>query len=265
MTGEKRENNIGENEMKKTTNKARKNILAFVPITIMAVLICVAWLALRARDDAGQPAGINHNNQVGHNAYDSIAPEDIQQVMSTGDFDWDLSDPHYFYKKYPIVALVSISSIDGGRSYSPIFGEYIYAHTYGSMSVKEVYKGDIKTGQTLRYSRLGGIITYEDYYKSMNKEQQEKHDYYMKGQKPERQYIRMKFENDIDIEVGKIYIVFMERLTSKDGKYEEYGIEGLQYGLREARGYNNKSDSAVTILNNETGKWEELNRFIPIK
>jgi len=251
--------------MRKMTKKTNKSAWAFVPVIIAAVLVCSAWLVINILDDKNKPADSSYNDKIGHNAYASIAPEDIQEMISNGDFDWDLNDPHFFYKKYPIVALVCIDSIDGGRSYSPIFEEYIYAHTYGSMSVKEVYKGGLKTGQTLRYSRLGGIITYEDYYKSMNKEQQEKHDYYMKGQKPERQYIGMKFENDIDIEVGKTYIVFMEKITSKDGKYEEYVIGGLQHGLREVGGYNNNSDSAVTILNNETGKREELSKVVPIK
>ena len=192
-----------------------------------------------------------------NNAYASIPSNDIQFIGSDGDSIWNVRDPYYGYNKLPVVALVHIDSIDGGRNYSPIFEQYVYPQTIGKMTVLEVYKGDVKPGEQLTYSRLGGIITFEEYWNGLSEAQKNKILYLNKGIKPtESKYVQEKFRGDIDVEADKNYVVFLLPQSSKDGKLLEYFIDGMQYGLREAKGYVDGSDANMTVLNNETKEWE---------
>jgi hypothetical protein len=152
-----------------------------------------------------------------------------------------------------------IDSIDSGRNFGPIFEQYVYPQTIGSMTVLEVYRGDIKAGEQLAYARLGGIITYEEYWKGLNQEQRDKILHLNGGEEPAaKKYVKETPMDDIDVEVGIQYLAFLTPQISKDGKHQEYSIGGLQYGLREA-----KSAGAQTlVLNNDTGEWEVLRSVI---
>ncbi len=187
-----------------------------------------------------------------HNAYASISSSDIQRAGSDVDFMWQP-------ESYPIVALVHIDSIEGGRTYSPVFEQYVAPHTYGKMTVREAYRGDVKPGQELSYSRLGGIVTYEDYWKSLNKQQQDKILHLNNGKQPaHKEYVKDTASDDIDIESDKDYVAFLTPQSSKDGKVTEYVIGGYQLGLREAKG----SGADITVLNNNTKQWDKLDSVI---
>lgn len=187
-----------------------------------------------------------------YNAYASISDSDIQRTGSDVDFMWKP-------ELYPIVALVHIDSIDGGRTYSPVYEQYVAPHTYGKMTVKEAYRGDVKLGQELNYARLGGTVTYEDYWKSLNKQQQDKILHLNNGKQPaHKKYVKATISDDIDIESGKDYVAFISPQSSKDGKVTEYIIGGYQLGLREVKG----SGADATVLNNSTKQWDKLDSVI---
>lgn len=182
-----------------------------------------------------------------------VSPVTTFSVAEVKRISWNANN------RYSTIALVYIDSIEGGRTYSPIFEQYGYPQTYGKMTVRNVYKGGIESGEQLNYSRLGGIVTYDEYWKSLNKQQQDKILHLNDGKQPAHEkYIHEKSVDDIDIEVGKDYLVYLIPQSSKDGKYHEYLIDGYQYGLREAKG----SGSDVTVLNNDTKKWESLDGVV---
>ena len=160
---------------------------------------------------------------------------------------------------YQAVALVHINSIDGGRTYNPVLETKTIPQTYGKMTVREVYRGDIKAGEQLSYYRVGGIVTYDEYWNSLNKQQQDKILHLNGGKKPaEKSHIELKMSDDINIEVNKDYVVFLSPHISKDGKSSEYLIGGAQFGLREVKGTGNN----VTVLNNETKQWENVSNVV---
>lgn len=193
-----------------------------------------------------------------NNAYANIPNDEIQFSEVDGDFAWNTTDPYYGYDNSPVVALVHVDSIDGGRTYSPISEQYVFSQTIGKLTVKEVYKGDVKEGQQLNYARLGGVVGYDDYWNSLNKQQQDKILYLNNGKKPtEKKYVKDKFKDDIDVEANKNYIVFLVPQSSKDGKVKEYFMNGMQYGLREVSGYTEGSNTDIMVKNNETGQWEK--------
>lgn len=196
-----------------------------------------------------------------NDAYANIPSDEIQHGQSDVDFLWDAKDPYYGYNKYSIVARVHIDSIDGGRVFSPISDQYVFPQTIGKMTVREVYKGDIKPGDQLKYSRVGGTVTNDEYWGSLNQQQKDKALSQNNGQRPTGpKYVQEKVADDVDIEVDKEYVVLLRPQSSKDGKLQEYSIDGYQFGLREAKG----SGAETTVLNNETKTWESLGSLVKL-
>jgi len=195
-----------------------------------------------------------------NDAYANIPSDEIQHDQSDVDFLWDAKDPYYGYNKYSIVARVHIDSIDGGRVFSPIFNQYTFPQTIGKMTIQTIYKGDVKPGAQLTYNKGGGIVPFDEYWKSLNPQQQDKFAHLNGGQKPTGiQYVKKMYSEDVDITVGKDYIALLLPQQYKDGTAEEYSIQGFQYGFREVRG----SGAETTVLNNETKEWESLGSIVP--
>lgn len=196
-----------------------------------------------------------------NDAYANIPANQIQQAGTDVDFMWEPKDPLYGFNKYPNVARVYIESIDSGRSFSPIFNQYVFPQTVGKMSIREVYKGDLEPDAKVNYSRVGGTVSYDDYWNSLNQAQQEKILQLNQGQKPTNEkYVHAKITGDIDIEVGKEYVAFFELQTANGGSLKEYSIVGFQYGLREVKG----TGAEATVLNNETHTWESIGSIVRI-
>ena len=234
------------------TNRPRKYVFTVLVILAIGGASVYTFVSLKPTNDNVESQVDQLAKPNSNNAYANIPDDDIQRAASDADILWEPEN-------YPVVALVHIDSIEGGRTYSPIFEQYISPQTYGKMTVREVYRGNVSTGEQLSYSRLGGIVTYDEYWKSLNEQQREKILYLNNGKKPnDKEYIEVKFSDDINIEVDKDYLVYLIPQASKDGKHHEYLIDGVQFGLREAKG----SGNSITVLNNETKKWENISSVV---
>ncbi|MFZ2544354.1 MAG: hypothetical protein WAW80_00015 [Candidatus Saccharimonadales bacterium] len=249
---------------KKTNPKmstSRVYVLAIAAVLVLGGVSSYAFVTSRPTGSPATQTATETITEKAVNAYASIPGGDILRTETDADILWNANDPYYGYNKDPIVALVHIDSIDGGRTYSPISEQYVFPQTIGKMSVREVYKGDVKSGEKLSYYRPGGTVTYDEYWNSLNKQQQDKILHLNNGKKPtDKKYIQDKFTDDIDVEAGKDYVVFLIPQSSKDGKNQEYLIDGFQYGLREAKG----SGTEITVLNNNTKEWEALSSIVKL-
>ena len=246
--------------MSKKTNqkisKSRVYVLTAAAVVVLGGVLSYVYVTSRPIDNASirpsQTTASQPGKEKGNDAYARISSDDIQHAGGDVDFMWQPDT-------YPVVALVHIDSIEGGRTYSPVFGQYVAPHTYGKMTVRETYRGDVKPGEQLDYSRLGGIVTYEEYWKSLNKQQQEKILHLNNGKQPAHEkYVQDKSADDIDVKAGQDYVAFLTLQSSKDGKSHEYVIGGYQFGLREAKG----SGAELTVLNNATKQWESLSNIV---
>lgn len=236
-----------------------KTYLMTIVVFALVALGTVAFIGTIKNSDSKL---LSRSDSNAMNAYAKIPKDQILFIGSDGDSAWNVNDPYFGYNKLPVVALVRIDTIDGGRNYSPVFGQYVYPQTVGKMTVLDVYKGDVVSGQTLNYSRLGGIVSYDDYWSGLNPEQRDKITYLNNGKKPsDKKYVQKKFSEDIDIEVGKKYLVFLLPQDYKDGSGKEYFIDGAQHGLREAKG--NGKD--ITVFNNDTKQWDNINKIVKLK
>lgn len=196
-----------------------------------------------------------------NDAYSGIPNNQIESIPSDVDFEWNATDPFYGFNEAPIVAEVHIDSIAGGRTFSPISGQIVYPQTFGALTVNQSFKGEIKPGTQLNYSRVGGIVSYDDFWNGLNPEQRNKIQYLNGGQKPtDVKFVHKSISDDVDVEVGKDYLALLQSQTSKDGKSQEYSIIGFQYGLREMKG----TGTNATVLNNETQEWDVLGSVVKL-
>ncbi|UKA63034.1 hypothetical protein [Arthrobacter sp. FW306-04-A] len=246
--------------LQRKPHPSRRVLLAIGAASVGAIVLSGAPKAVdQAPNQYARPA--ETAPLISNDAYAGIPGDQIQHAGADVDFIWDAKDPYYGYNKYPIVARVHIDSIDGGRVFSPISNQYVFPQTVGKMTVREVYKGTIKPGDRLNYSRVGGTVIYDDYWNSLLQVQRDKILRLNGGQKPaDKKYVQQKITDDIDVEVGKEYVALLTPQSSKDGKLIEYSMDGFQFGLREAKG----SGPSTTVLNNETKEWESLGSIVKL-
>lgn len=249
-----------KNKRPKQTTKALA--VAVVALVVLGSMVLYVLVDTQSGSNQSEEVAGKTEQPSSHDAYAGIADEDIARFQSFGEFGWDTRDPYYGFNTLPIAAVVHIDSIDGGRTYSPISGHYVYPQTFGKMTVLTVYKGDVKPGQQLNYIRLGGIVSYDDYWNSLNPQQQDKRLHLNKGEKNPTgiKYVEQKFSGDVDIEAGKNYLVFLTPSASKDGSRVEYSINGVQYGLRKVQG----TGSDMKVYNNDTKEWESLSNVVKL-
>lgn len=188
-----------------------------------------------------------------NDAYAAIPSDQIHHASAETEFLWRPDE-------YQAVALVHIDSIDGGRTFNPISKQYNFPETVGKFTVVQAYRGELKPGDQANYARRGGIVTVDDYWRSLKPLQQEKILSLNNGKRPDtKPYIEMKSSSDdIDVEVGKDYLVFLVPRSSANGDYSEFVIGGETIGMREARG----AGSDVTVLNNVSGEWEPIDKVL---
>ena len=165
-----------------------------------------------------------------YDAYAKIKSKEVMSIPNSAEIDGDPSDSNEIYSRVTDIAIVNIESIDGGDNINQNTSEYIYPFTYGN-------------------------------YASLYPEQQSKIDRNMKDDKPE--YVEMMFEDDIQIEAGKTYLVYLTSYPQyKIDDLPVYNIGGWEGGLREIQG-NPKAKTGVKAYNNYTGQWDTLNEILP--
>lgn len=225
--------------MKKITNVIAIAILLF------------GWSTKNSTDNSNV-----NEEKVYKNAY--LDYEDIEEIYTNADLvGINIEDSSEIYKAAKYIVIATVESIDGGGNKNLITGEYVYPYTYGTIFIDKVYKGDIEEGSTLNYIRSGGIISYQDWYDSLSQAKKDKHDYLSKGVNPK--YVKSMFNDDIDIEPGKTYLMYMEDANSRSNN--EYMIAAWQAGLREVSGLESMTSdgySSLKVLNNYTDKYESL-------
>lgn len=186
----------------------------------------------------------------------------VSEIRSIGDtYGINTESATQTYNEAQHVAIVTIVSIDGGSNIDEVDGGYVYPYTYGTMKIEKVYKGNMQEDSILNYTRMGGIIRYSDYYNSLSPNEKIKHDFLSKGIHPN--YVKKAFGDDIDIEVGKSYLSYMEDGNLRSNN--EYKIVFWEGGLREVIGLENASSSnssGIKVFNNYTGEYESIEDVI---
>ncbi len=181
----------------------------------------------------------------------------------------DVMLPESLYEDAKYVAIVKIESIDGADTYNHVLDMYVLPYTYGKMKILKVIKGDIKEGSIVNFNRLGGRVTLEQWYNSMSKSEQEVFDKYNPTTvfKIPYEKVDYRFESDISVKSGKIYLVYFSEYSVRLDEETEYGIRYFEYGLREVKNqkitdYSNIDLDKIEVLDNHSGKYERVSEVI---
>lgn len=194
------------------------------------------------------------------NAYEQIDEAEIMNLASQADVSLNYGNPEVMYQTAEQVVIARVDSIDGSSNYNEQTGEYVFPFTYGKMTILAVKKGNLSVNQQVPYLRMGAILTFEQYYQGLLPDHQQKIAEHM-DQQPK--YVKHMFGDDIDIEAGKIYLIYIGENDSKDSPEKDaYPIIGWEGGLREIKG-DLSSQAQIQVLNNITGEWENLSQLIP--
>lgn len=128
------------------------------------------------------------------------------------------------------------------------------------LTEKNIKRGCFPDGEVLDYRCSGGIVAFEKYLDSMDKEQREKFLRLFDGSDlPD--YYEISADGDIKPELGKMYLMY---LTQSPYVPEGiYSIIGWQGGLREVdeSTYSENIDS-IQVKNNFSDGWDALSQLL---
>ena len=137
--------------------------------------------------------------------------------------------------------------------------------TKAELEILDVLKGDLKEKSVI-IKKLGGRMKYKEYLKgskTLREKIKNNPEMKMTEEEEEKEYVEYVPQNDILLEEGKTYLLYL----TKDKEDGIYGVEFLQYGSRELEkiskktmlkvvsGFNNtnKINGVVRVKNNDTG------------
>ena len=203
------------------------------------------------------------NNSIKNNvanAHNTINEDKQYVINKTNEADLliDYSKMENLLKESDLVAIVKVENAVG-KNYNPVRKEYVPIYTTGTLSVQKVInklsRNTIEEGSFIEYVRLGGKIKCSDYIKGLTETERTKIESLVNSNEKLRDanvrdniVIDDKFMDDIEVEEGKEYVVFLKYVSD----YEKYNIVGFEYGLREYDNVNN------TMKNNETKEYEPI-------
>lgn len=199
------------------------------------------------------------------NITESANEKNTYRVETQASYAIDIKNKDEMYNAHEYIAIIQVNKLNKPTTYREKTNEYIKPYTSGEAKVLKVLKGDFKS-QDINFLRLGGTVSYDDYLKSLHPDAREK--FSDTVDKKSITYIEEKAKNDIDIENGKTYLVFMNR-DDKFHNENEYTIEAFEYGLREIKMNDttktNINSKSILIKNNETNEYENLENAVSQK
>ena len=192
---------------------------------------------------------------INEKGMDSKEKEKTLVITPEYDYAYDLSDNKALCKNHEYIALIEIAGVDGTSNYNDKLKEYVNIYTYGKAIVKSVYKGDLEKGEEISFTRLGGQLKYADWKKGLNERQLAR----LKNE--DYSIVINKYDNDIDVELGKTYLVFLDHTSAQ--KENEYAITGFAYVMREVEEANMiYEESELRVKNNISGEYEPLSSVV---
>ncbi len=190
---------------------------------------------------------------------DKISTDQIQNFEVNAELIHEYT-PDYMKSVSDSIIIGTVDSIDASdMKYNNVVG-----YTYGTLSVQNILYGNLSKGEKIEFAKPGGIIEYSKWNSLQPQEDQEKRSYLSsKTNDKIPDYVDILLENDIHIEAGKNYLIYLK--YSEDIK--KYEIIGLGNGLREVIGVNKSIEDFsnlenLKIKNNNTNKVENLFEYV---
>jgi len=192
--------------------------------------------------------------------------KNILYDKASAQFLYDYSDKKVIEEISDFIAIIRVDSIDGVSNINAKVNENCYPFTYGKATVLKNLKGNIAQ-DSISFARSGGILEFDKWIDG--EDNPDKILQLINTDDTKNILVQSKFEGDIDIELGKIYLVYM--MKNEDFNEDiDFIINGVQYGLREVDLQNSNyrktrsTTENIKVKNNDTGKWESINEVLSL-
>lgn len=236
--------------------KFKKNIFLVATIILIAACIIV-YISSNMKEQEKELA--QKNNIVLSNTNTEIHNTDKDIVLDFS-MESDYTMPESLNNSSSYIIIGKIKSIDGGINYNKEKDIYTLPQTIGTIEISKVIKGEISENN-IPFIRVGGIVTFEEYEKSLVENQKIKLELSrtLSAEEKKEKYVSAYESEDIKPEVGKEYLMYL----CFDEDYNRYNIQYFNCGLREIEKNSKNSISTmstqeVNVKNNNTGKYEKL-------
>lgn len=178
--------------------------------------------------------------------------------------DYSKKDVRRKYQKEVIIGRVE--DITGTENVDKKTGEETHIKTLGNISVLKVYNGNLKEGEKIAFSKVGGEMKFEEYIKgssSARKKLEDNAEYNnIKEEDRKNLIISDRIKDDVVLEKGKTYLFYLEKIEGSD----RYNICFFGDGTREVRDNSTlksvKENNEILVKNNRTGKFEKIEDVI---
>ena len=254
----------------------KKNILLNSTIIIiflisLATISYFAYIKTKNNTENNLAKIENFNKTLNIIPIDTNVSEDqiILSKKSQGLYKTDnMTNNTFIAEDAEIIVIGTIKSLDGVVNYNPTKEDYVMTRTVGTIEVDKVIKVSLALTSA---STGGGIIPISEYEKGIPEEQAEKFGFnQMSEEEKETKYISEQLEEDIEIEQGKTYLMYLKYYSD----YGKYSICYLQYGIREVKLDDTISKNSISTLNtneyknimvknNKNGTYETLDSILP--
>lgn len=238
------------------------SIVIFLVVILSVIFVNIKYNKLNTDENVNNDVqvdnlyGVINVNKENNNAlsyrYD-IDTTDLKTIFESLDYDVviakveSISYTNYDTKYYT----------QGGQEY--IKEDYVPVRTIANVKIIKNIRGDFKVDETLTVKANGGILEYNQYMRYWNyynmkpldidRIEKEYTDYINAGK--EKVYISEFGENDIRLEEGKTYMMFIRKMAEN-----EYFTNLSKNLLREY------DENTGVILNNDTKEYQDINSVL---
>ena len=238
------------------------SIVIFLVVILSVIFVNIKYNKLNTDENVNNDVqvdnlyGVINVNKENNNAlsyrYD-IDTTDLKTIFSSLDYDVviakveSISYTNYDTKYYT----------QGGQDF--VKEDYVPVRTIANVKIIKNIRGDFKVDETLTVKANGGILEYNqymrywDYYNmkplDIDRIEKEYTDYINAGK--EEVYISEFRENDIRLEEGKTYMMFIRKMAGN-----EYFTNLSKNLLREY------DENTGMILNNDTKEYQDINSVL---
>lgn len=253
--------------------KRKDNYLKYVAsiIVFLGIIVSVVFLNIKYNENINENTNQNVNDSVQvDNLYGIIdVTKDENQNTLSFMYDIDTKDIKTIFDtlSYDVVIAkvesISYTNYDtkyytqGGQEY--VKEDYVPVRTIADIKIIKSIRGDFKQDEKLVVRAEGGILEYNEYMKYWDYYNMEpldidriekEYNYYINAGK-EKVYISEFRKNDIKLEEGKTYMMFIRKMARN-----EYFTNLSKNLLRE---YDVNTDM---ILNNDTKEYQDINSVL---
>lgn len=257
--------------------KRKNNYLKYVAsiIVFLGIIVSVVFLNIKYNENINE----NTNQNTNQNVSDSVQVDNLYGIIdvtkdenqNTLSFMYDINTKDiktiFDTLDYDVVIAkvenISYTNFDtkyytqGGQEY--VKEDYVPVRTIADIKIIKSIRGDFKQDENLVVRAEGGILEYNEYMKywdyynmeplDIDRIEKEYNDYINAGK--EKVYISEFGKNDIKLEEGKTYMMFIRKMAGN-----EYFTDLSKNLLREY------DVNTGMILNNDTKEYQDINSVL---